>query len=210
MTKFNERFEQLLEELGLNANQMAEEMGTQNVKIYKMLKGESDPSYKTIMEILNRFPNVNADFLLKGYLPILHTPGAERSVSDFRSDTMMVPLLEPTLSYRGEVAKAPLPNGVDNEGGNAVIIHVTDNAMSPTYITGIRLLAYPVEEVDWKYLNSTLVLVHFRNFLLLRRIKENKLPTKGYLTFYADAENAGFVRVERADLRSIWYVGKVI
>lgn len=210
MAGFNERFEQLLEKLELNANQMAEEMGTQNVKIYKMLKGESDPSYKTIMEILDRFPNVSAEFLLRGQLPILHTPGAERSGSNFREDTIKVPLLEPTLSYRGEVDQVPLPIGVDNEGQNAVIIRVTDNAMSPTYIPGIRLLAYPVEEADWKYLNSALVLVHFRNFLLLRRIKQNKLPKKGYLTLHADAEDAGFVHVDRNDLRSIWHVDKIL
>ncbi len=210
MSAFNKRFEQLLEELGLNANQMAEEMGTQNVKIYKMLKGESDPSYKTIMEILDRFPKVRAEFLLRGHPPIMHTPGAERSGAVPLSDTITVPLLQPTLSYRGKTEDVPLPIGLENKGGDAVVIRVTDDAMSPTCIKGIRLLAYPVEEADWNYLNSALVLVHFRNFLLLRRIIDNKLASKGYLTLHADNDKAGSARVMRADLRSIWYIEKVI
>lgn len=211
METFAERYRKLLEALGLNANEFANEVGFHNTKSYKFLKGESDPSYRTIQEILAKFPQINANYLVKGQLPILHRSGVEIvGAGHTKVSQVSLPLLEPTTDFHSSNGNYDLIVTESSDYNDAVVIRVTDNSMTPRYVPGMRLVARPVPVDDWEYLNSSLVLVLYRNVLVLRRIKENELVTRNYLTLYADSDTAGFVHVKREDLRSIWKVFDII
>lgn len=210
METFSERYRKLLEELGLNANEFANEVGFHNTKSYNFLKGESEPSYKTIQQVLAKFPQINANYLLKGQLPVLHKSGAEIVGAGYKASQVSLPLLEPTVNYQSNNGSYDLTVTETRDYDDAVVIRVTDNSMAPRYVPGMRLLARPVSVDDWDYLNSSLVLVLYRNVLVLRRIKENELVTRNYLTLYADSDTAGFVHIKREDLRSIWKVFDII
>ncbi len=210
MEDFSYRFKALLDKLDMKANEFAEEIGSNNVKVYKMLKGETTPNYGTIVEILERFPSINANYLFKGQLPMFQEAESDDKVSVQEDRSVFLPVFEPTSDFTGEVEKAWIDGGLDRDCTNLILVRVNDSTMAPRYVIGMRLLACPVEREDWDYLNSTLVLVLYRKVLALRRIKENELLARGYLTLYADAEDAGFVHVKREDLKSIWKVVDII
>lgn len=211
MKNFAEYYRKLLEELGMNPNEFAVEVGFHNTKSYNFMKGESEPSYKTIQQMLARFPHVNANFLLKGQFPVLHTSGAEIVGPTYQDLGQTLSVLEPTTAYNGEVGK--LRYALMDESlacKNPIVVRVSDSSMTPRYGVGMRLLACPVEAQEWEYLHSALVLVLYRSVLMLRRVKENELLSRGYLTLYADSDSAGYVLVKREDLRSIWRIIDII
>jgi repressor LexA len=210
MENFSDRFKALLDKLEMKANEFAEEIGSNNVKVYKMLKGETTPNYGTIVEILERFPTINANYLFKGQLPMFQEADSNTMVSGQEDKSVFLSVLEPTNDFKGEVEKVWIDSDLDMDCANLTMVRVTDSTMAPRYVIGMKLLACPVDKEEWEYLNSTLVLVLYRKVLALRRIRENELLVRGYLTLYADAENAGFVHVKREDLKSIWRVVDII
>lgn len=91
-----------------------------------------------------------------------------------------------------------------------VVIRLTDNSMSPRFVAETYLQASPVVAVDWEYLNSVYVAVLYRNTFVVRRIWENELLTRNYLTLYAEWQDAGFVHINREDLQSIWRIVSIV
>ncbi|RYC70098.1 hypothetical protein [Spirosoma sordidisoli] len=209
-----QRFTEVFQALDVNANEVAHRLGVANVKWYKILKGETKPSYETLDDFLKAYPRVNANYLLKGQLPILHTSGAEIVGTDYEPATQIsLPMY--VVGSGKEYVREPeqyvsIVAEEQTDYTSSMVVRLTDNSMQPRYPAGMRLLAKPIPVADWDYINSTLVLVLYRNTLVVRRIKENELLSRHYLTLYADSDEAGFVIVKREDVKSIWRITKII
>jgi hypothetical protein len=62
-----DRLQQLLGVLKLNPNQFAKELGYERPeKIYGILNKKFKPSFDTLMDIVTHYPQVNANWLLRG------------------------------------------------------------------------------------------------------------------------------------------------
>jgi transcriptional regulator with XRE-family HTH domain len=61
-----ERLVQLLNAEGINSTRFAERIGVQRSSISHILSGRNKPSYDFIIKILENFPAVNPDWLLRG------------------------------------------------------------------------------------------------------------------------------------------------
>jgi transcriptional regulator with XRE-family HTH domain len=61
-----ERLLQLLKSEGINPTKFAERIGVQRSSISHILSGRNKPSYDFIVKILEKFPNLNPDWLLRG------------------------------------------------------------------------------------------------------------------------------------------------
>ncbi len=61
-----ERLVQLLKTEGINPTRFAERIGVQRSSISHILSGRNKPSYDFIIKILDSFPAVNPDWLLRG------------------------------------------------------------------------------------------------------------------------------------------------
>lgn len=196
--------------LDVKPSEVARELGIENSKIYNIVNGKFKPGYETVRQILNAYPRLNANWLLKGQLPILHKSGAiiEGSGNKGSASEVTLPLYEAGNGYNGHQETYTLPIFEDRTESysSAVVVRLTDNSMLPKYPVGMRLLAKPVAMTEWEYLNSKLVMVLYRTTLVVRRVKENELISKNYLTLYADSEEAGFVLIRREDLKSIWEI----
>ncbi|WMX13208.1 MULTISPECIES: helix-turn-helix domain-containing protein [unclassified Aureispira] len=62
----NQRFKQLLEELKVNANQLAKELNISQPTIAKTLSGATLPSSKLFVPLLEKYPTVNLNWLISG------------------------------------------------------------------------------------------------------------------------------------------------
>jgi len=61
-----ERIQQIMEKEALTSARFAEEIGIQRAAVSHILTGRNNPSLDVVTKILQRFPNVNSDWLLFG------------------------------------------------------------------------------------------------------------------------------------------------
>ena len=61
-----ERLLKLITHLGYTATKFADEIGVQRSGISHILSGRNQPSYDFIVKILNKFPDMDAEWLILG------------------------------------------------------------------------------------------------------------------------------------------------
>ncbi|MBO0950630.1 helix-turn-helix domain-containing protein, partial [Fibrella forsythiae] len=177
-----DRFKETFAALGVNANEVALKTGESNAKFYNILNGKAQPSFVTIQRLMKHYPRVNSNYLLNGKLPVLHNIGAE--ILGTGLIYIYLPVIVPpnAASMNNETYPVLLRENTKDNLTDCVVVRVTDSSMSPSIRPDTVLLARAVPVADWDYLNSVLVAVNYRNVLVIRRVKENDLLTKGYLT----------------------------
>ncbi|MDF1695231.1 MAG: hypothetical protein P1U56_05340 [Saprospiraceae bacterium] len=63
----DERIKKLIDRYELNVSSFSKSIGlTGNVTIYKIVKGESAPSFATLLKIKAAYPEINIDWILTG------------------------------------------------------------------------------------------------------------------------------------------------
>jgi hypothetical protein len=60
------RFGVLVKHFDLNASRLSKLLGGSTSKYYKLLDGDVEPNFETISAILNYFPNVSAEWFIRG------------------------------------------------------------------------------------------------------------------------------------------------
>lgn len=72
-----DRISAILTHYGLSAYRLAEKLGYEGPqKLYKLVQNKSKPGYETLMDILDKFPELRAEWLMRGQTPMLHTDAA--------------------------------------------------------------------------------------------------------------------------------------
>lgn len=206
---YTEWFSEAFKALDVTPSEVAKKIGVENAKLYNIVNGRFKPGYETIQQILTAYPRLNANWLMKGQKPILHESGAQ-IVGVPMGGMVRVPLFDATTDYDNSRQTTMNILNEEKDLRDYVVIQLTDDSMGPRYVRGMKLLARPILQQDWDYVNSMLVVVLYRTTFVMRRVKENELPTRNYLTLHADAPDAGFVHVKRDDLRSIWEVVDIV
>jgi repressor LexA len=103
----------------------------------------------------------------------------------------------------------PDPNDPDAEHG--LVIDINGDSMDPQLRSGMRVLVEEVPEVDgWKLARPGVYVVVYRNHIVIKRIKENTLATKGEVWLHSDNPDGGRELVKFDDLRSMWRVVRVV
>lgn len=217
------RLRQLFDELRLTIYQVAKDTNENPSKFYNILNGRAKPSYDTILNLLEQYPQINADFIFRGIRPILN-PASDADVPPVimpEADMVEIPFV-PVRFYASFIESVsdgiratdletfrvgrPLANAYTN----AVVIEVQGNSMSPQLVSGAKVMAVPVDEGDWVYQSGGVFAVMYRDYLVIKRIRENKLLTNRHLTLYSDHPNGGSVTVSATDLRGLWRVVRIV
>jgi len=68
--EIKERIAKIMQKEGMNAGQFASEIGIQSSTLSHILKGRNNPSLDVLKKILNRFENINSDWLILGVGPM--------------------------------------------------------------------------------------------------------------------------------------------
>lgn len=78
-----DRISALLQHYGLSAYSLAAKLGYEGPqKLYKLVQNKSKPGYETLMDILNQFPELRAEWLMRGEGPMVRDEEkSERSAS---------------------------------------------------------------------------------------------------------------------------------
>ena len=216
-----DRLKQVFDALGITIYQIAKELGENPSKFYNILNGRAKPSYDTIMSLLACYPQISADYLIRGILPVLNSPEANAKMMVSDDDTIEVPFV-PVRFYATFVESY-------SEGGNttdaetfrvrkpvlkghkqAVVLEISGNSMSPQLAHGAKVLAVPVSENNWEYQSGGVYAVMYRDYFVVKRIRDNELLTRKYLTLHSDNPNGGNVTVPLQDIRGLWKIVSIV
>lgn len=85
-----------------------------------------------------------------------------------------------------------------------IVIEVTGSSMEPTIFEKSRVLFESVPYNDIIYINSGIYAVVFDSQFVIKRVKENELLAKDYLTLYSDNPMGGSLQVPRNEIRKVW------
>ncbi len=216
------RLKQVFEALGLTAYQAAKELEENSSKFYNILNGRAKPSYDTVMRLLDKYPQVSADFVLRGTRPIVQN-GSNGKVVDLDITYTEVPFVPikfhasfvetytDGFRYQDlEMYRVPSATLEGYHHREPVIIEISGNSMQPQLPDGAKVLAVNVDKGDWVYQSGGVFAVVYRDFFVVKRIRDNELLTKKQLTLHSDNPNGGSVTVKSNDLRGMWRVMNIV
>jgi transcriptional regulator with XRE-family HTH domain len=67
----SDRLREVVDHYGLTVNELASKIGGSRMKFYNLMKGASKPDFGTTEAILNNFPDISAEWLMRGDGPML-------------------------------------------------------------------------------------------------------------------------------------------
>ncbi|WP_338873671.1 S24 family peptidase [Spirosoma sp. SC4-14] len=216
-----DRLKHVFDALGITIYQIAKELGENPSKFYNILNGRAKPSYDTIMSLLACYPQISADYLIRGILPILNSPEANAKVSDTDEETVEIPFV-PVRFYAtfvesfadgystSETEMFRVRRPVLKGHKRAVVLEISGNSMSPQLAHGAKVLAVPINENDWEYQSGGVYAVMYRDYFVVKRIRDNELITRKYLTLHSDNPNGGNVTVPMQDIRGLWKIVTIV
>lgn len=218
-----DRLKLVFDALGMTIYQISKDLGENPSKFYNILSGRAKPSYDTIMSLLACYPQIRADFLLRGLHPVLvdGADGVNRRSAVADENLIEVPFVPikfyasfvetytegfrkmdmDTYRVRGSSIRSNKP---------AVVIEISGNSMTPQLGNGAKVLAEQVDQSNWEYQSGGIYAVMYRDFFVVKRIRDNELMTKKYLTLHSDNPLGGSVTVGHKDLRGIWKIVSIV
>ncbi|QMW07142.1 LexA family transcriptional regulator [Spirosoma foliorum] len=216
-----DRLKQVFDALGITIYQIAKELGENPSKFYNILNGRAKPSYDTIMSLLACYPQISADFLIRGIMPVLNPPEGNAQLTITNDDTIEVPFV-PVKFYATFVESySDTINMTDTESfrvrkpllkghKNPVVLEISGSSMTPQLIHGAKVLAVPINENNWEYQSGGVYAVMYRDYFVVKRIRDNELLTRKYLTLHSDNPNGGNVTVPLSDIRGLWKIVAIV
>ena len=216
------RLKQVFDALGITIYQIAKELGENPSKFYNILNGRAKPSYDTIMSLLACYPQISADYLIRGIMPVLKSPEANARLMNADDETIEVPFV-PVKFYASFVESYAdgTSTPADTESfrvrrtvtkghKQAVVLEISGNSMSPQLAHGAKVLAVPVSENNWEYQSGGVYAVMYRDYFVVKRIRDNELLTRKYLMLHSDNPNGGNVTVPLQDIRGLWKIVSIV
>jgi len=222
-----DRLKQIFEALDISIYQIAKDLGENSSKFYNILNGRAKPSYDTLIALLQYYPQVSADYLMRGLLPVLKKEELiqEEKLPTVFSNSGETYLEVPFLPVRFHATFVE-SYGTDSSNEdmdaycvskdalkgvrNPVVLEISGNSMSPQLVHGSLVLASGVNQADWMYQSGGVYGVVYRDFFVVKRIRENELLTKGYLTLHSDNQMGGSLSVPAEQIRGLWRVNSIV
>ncbi len=103
-----EKIQMLMKVYQLSAADLAERLGTERSGISHFLSGRNKPSLSFVVRMLEKFPEINPDWLLLGHGPMLRDD-ASVSHRQVESNNLVLPLEVPTDLESGHEEKRESP-----------------------------------------------------------------------------------------------------
>ncbi len=223
MDTIHERLTAVLKELSITPYQLAKDSGDKPTKLYNILNGKAKPSYDTLEGLVEKYPQINLNWLVTGEGQMFNQPESNARLVTEASGSEFVEYPFVAIKFYASFVDQYVEDckfGAKDtyrvyatEGKafkNAVVIEVEGNSMSPRLVHCTKVLAVCIDKGDWCYQSSGVYAVMFKEYFVIKRIKDNELLTKKMLMLHSDNPEAGSMPVQAKDIRGIWKVVKVV
>jgi repressor LexA len=219
-TNIHFRLKKIIEALGLTTYQIAKILDENSSKFYNIMNGKTKPSYDTIFRLIEKYPEINPEYIFKGIEPILIHSKKEGALVDdllfeeipylpIKFQASFIENFDVSLKYddlgKYSILKASLKNKKQ-----PVVIEIQGNSMSPQLQSGNKVLASEVSQPDWAYINGGVYAIIYRDFFVIKRIKDNDILQKGYLVLHSDNIKSGNITIPHEEIKGIWKITNII
>ena len=218
-----DRLKHVFDGLGMTIYQISKDLGENPSKFYNILSGRAKPSYDTIMSLLACYPQIRADYLLRGLLPVLaDTTDSDNSKFAPTDENLLEVPFVPIKFYASfvetyteglrkmDMDTYPIRSSSVRSNKPLVVIEISGNSMTPQLSNGAKVLAEQVDQSNWEYQSGGIFAVMYRDYFVVKRIRDNELMTKKYLTLHSDNPLGGSVTVGHKDLRGLWKIVSIV
>lgn len=214
------RLKNIFESLNLTTYQISKVLDENSSKFYNIMNGKAKPSFDTLFKLIDNYPAINPNYLLRGQGPVLLDTAQEGQILDLASYET-IPLV-PVKFYasfienftdglkQSDLEEYPVLKSALKGKKKPVVIEIQGNSMSPQLQSGNKVLASYVPESDWAYVSSGVYAVVYRDFFVVKRIKDNDLLTKGQVTLHSDNVSSGNITIPIAEIKGLWKITNII
>ena len=226
------RIKQLFEAYGLNASSAAKELGySVPSKLYSILSGSAVPGYATLREMLDRWPDVSAEWLLMGRGPMLRSLVAALSSTaavdsrfvvngghvlaitvdkDGDDNLEMVPI-RAQAGYAVQHSEAVFMQDLPRyrvpgfEHGKFRAFEVSGDSMEPTMNHQDIVVCSYVD--NWRLLvPDDIYVVVTTESVMLKRIRERIITRETEVVLHSDNPHRRPYPLDAADITELWRV----
>ncbi|UOQ80985.1 helix-turn-helix transcriptional regulator [Hymenobacter sp. 5414T-23] len=192
------RIQEMMAHYGLNANSMAKQLGyAATSKLYGILQG-SAPSFGTLTDILECWPDVSADWLVLGKGPMFRGAGTVSNVTDsapltvqqqVRSDKAILVTVDERGKENTVFVPIPAQAGYTVQHNEAVYFQQLDNYRLPGFERG----EYRAFEVAGDSMEPT---INHRDVVVCSRVEELRLLEPGEVYVVVTSESVMLKRIK--------------
>lgn len=204
----SERFRSLLSTLNLSVSDLAKQLGYERYdKLYNIYNGKYLPSFEILHDITKKFVDVNANWLLTGEGPILHSQKGTSNTTEFKppielipstdENTVTIPIVEISVaagtagycnpSYLEIVDGIKLPISMLHRNAQYYCIRVKGDSMAPTILDSSYVVVRLLDRIEWRDIRDQHVYVvsDREGHAYLKRLK-NRFHEHGFITCMSD------------------------
>ncbi|RZJ88556.1 MAG: hypothetical protein EOO60_10945 [Hymenobacter sp.] len=223
-----DRISELMQHYGLSAYQLAKNLGYEGPqKLYKLVQNKSKPGYETLMDILDNYPALRAEWLMRGDLPMLRSEEVSTPAKPAASPYSGMPFAV-TVDKKGDENISIVPFKAQagyllarNQGQEAMseletisipgyrgktvrAFEVAGDSMQPTISQGDLVIATYTERLDLIQPKHVYVVVTDE----LITVKRLRGPVKGTgpLELLSDSRYYDPFSLPQKDLKELWQV----
>jgi transcriptional regulator with XRE-family HTH domain len=216
--KFQKIYLGVLEALNTTSYGIGKEIGVAANVLARLEKGENNPSYDYLSAIGEKYPQLNPDYLLTGVGSVLRGGNARPIGVMSNMEFVEVPFL--SLEARAtfiatyddsatvELENFPVLKSSVNGFKNSILIEVEGTSMQPTLNHQTKVLCTKVSSNEWEYLSGVYAIL-YRDFFVIKRIKNNDLIQYKTLTLHSDNKEFGTVVIRGEEIREVWKAVKI-
>ncbi|WP_234734543.1 helix-turn-helix domain-containing protein [Tellurirhabdus bombi] len=237
----SDRLKELREYLGVNQEEMSKRIETTQSNYSGMETGRRPIGKRISKEIISAFElnpdwfeTGEGEMFLKGKQAVKYQN--EELEKHFKVTEPHIPFIDDESSYemvtlpyvsvplRASFAEMSDPEanygrlsriqvrvypGEDTKG--QIVFAVNGDSMEPRLPSGTKVRCKKVLPEDWPYISSGVYAVSYANSFVIKRVKNNELLAKGYLTLHSDnTETGGSSDVPANQIQNIWKVLRVV
>ncbi|GAB3881472.1 LexA family transcriptional regulator [Spirosoma agri] len=217
-----QRLIQVRETLGLNPKQFADKLEENPSNYYQMEAGKR-PIGKHKSNELVRLLHLNPIWWETGQGEMFAPKGTVelKMVDDEEYESAWLPyysiplqgsfneMSDPESNYgQAEKIKVIIKRGENVERN--VVFEVRGQSMYPKYSEGTKIRCKIVNPADWEYISSGVYAISYNDSFVVKRIKDNELYTKGFLTLHSDNPDYGSTTVPTDQIHHIWKILRII
>ncbi|WP_460670440.1 S24 family peptidase [Larkinella ripae] len=217
-----ERIELVLSEQNTNARRMSLELGFSESYI-PAIAGGNKPISKKIAEAIHKKYGYSIEWLLFGIGSKKPIPANNLSMvveDDYEYVILpyapvplragIIEMSDPEANY-GNLSRIKVRIKKGEEVKDNVVFEVNGDSMEPQLASGSQVRCKWIDPGNWEYLSSGVYAVSYAHSFVIKRVKNNDLISKGYLTLHSDnVLTGGSINVPVDQIRHIWKVIRII
>lgn len=203
------RIKELRKRAGISQQMLADVTGVSRAAISLFEIGTSKPSSETLSRLSDAL-QVEMEYLLGKNQVSVAKPDSGSNTATINLPFLAYPvrasLIEQEVSTSSTLQLTLNSSEEVTRYADALVFEVGEDHMQPLLHAGDKVITWPVPEAEWAQVYNQVCVIAYEQTVTIKAIRENELLMRGFLTLYAQNPAAGFLSIQREQIKGIWRV----